>query len=83
MMQKGKVLDHNMSVSTALPCRRSIYEEGGKIMLATLQPTTLPATFKTSQLEGVAHDIVSAHSRLLDRTPRAAARPTRCIAPAD
>ena len=28
--QAKKVLDQNMSVSTALPCRISIYEEGGK-----------------------------------------------------
>jgi hypothetical protein len=28
--QAKKVLDENMSVSTALPCRISIYEEGGK-----------------------------------------------------
>ena len=83
MVKKGKVLDHNMSVPTALPYRLSIYEEGGKTMLATLQQTTLLAMFNTSQLEGVAYDIVSAHSRLLDRTTRAAARPTRCIAPAD
>jgi len=27
--QAKKVLDENMSVSTALPCRISIYEEGG------------------------------------------------------
>jgi uncharacterized protein (DUF302 family) len=83
MVKKGKVLDHNTIVFTALPCRRSIYEEGGKTMLITLKPTTLLAMFNTSQLEGVAYDIVSAHSGLLDRTPRAAARPTRCTELAD
>ena len=36
-----------MSVSTALPCRISIYEEGGKTVLATLKPTTLLAMFNT------------------------------------
>src|ERR1035441_4465483 len=39
--QAKKVLDQDMSVSTALPCRISIYEEGGKTVLATLKPTTL------------------------------------------
>jgi uncharacterized protein (DUF302 family) len=43
-----------MSVSTALPCRISIYEEGGKSILAILKPTTLLAMFHTPQLEGVA-----------------------------
>jgi uncharacterized protein (DUF302 family) len=39
--QAEKVLDQNMSVSTALPCRISIYEENGKTILATLKPTIL------------------------------------------
>ena len=52
--QAKKVLEQNMSFSTALPCRISIYEEGGKTILATLKPTTLLAMFNTPQLEGVA-----------------------------
>ena len=55
--QAKKVLDQNMSVSTALPCRISIYEEGGKAILATLKPTTLLAMFHTPQLEGVAREV--------------------------
>jgi uncharacterized protein (DUF302 family) len=55
--QAKKVLDENMSVSTALPCRISIYEEGGKTILATLKPTTLLAMFNTPQLEAVAQEV--------------------------
>ena len=55
--QAKKVLDENMSVSTALPCRISVYEEGGKTILATLKPTTLLAMFNTPQLEGVAQEV--------------------------
>jgi uncharacterized protein (DUF302 family) len=55
--QAKKVLDQDMSVSTALPCRISIYEEGGKTMLATLKPTTLLAMFNTPQLKGVAQEV--------------------------
>jgi uncharacterized protein (DUF302 family) len=46
-----------MSVSTALPCRISIYEEGGKTVLATLKPTILLAMFNTPQLKGVAQEV--------------------------
>jgi uncharacterized protein (DUF302 family) len=46
-----------MGVCTALPCRISIYEEGGKTILATLKPTTLLAMFNTPQLEGVAQEV--------------------------
>ena len=55
--QAKKVLDENMSVSTALPCRISIYEEDGKTILATLKPTTLLALFNTPQLEKVAQEV--------------------------
>ncbi|MEZ5398763.1 MAG: DUF302 domain-containing protein [Bryobacteraceae bacterium] len=55
--QAKKVLDQDMSVSTALPCRISIYEENGKAILATLKPTTLLAMFHTPQLEGVAREV--------------------------
>ncbi len=55
--QAKKVLDENMSVSTALPCRISIYEEGGETILATLKPTALLAMFHVPQLEGVAQEV--------------------------
>lgn len=55
--QAKRVLDENMSVSTALPCRISIYEEGGKTILATLKPTALLAMFNSPQLEGVAQEV--------------------------
>jgi len=55
--QAKKVLDQNMSVSTALPCRISIYEEGGKTILATLKPTQLLAMFNVPQLEQVAQEV--------------------------
>jgi len=55
--QAKKVLDKNMSVSTALPCRISIYEEGGKTILATLKQTTLLALFDALRLEKVAQEV--------------------------
>lgn len=55
--QAKKVLEQNMSVSTALPCRISIYEENGKTILATLKPTHLLGLFDSPQLEGVAQEV--------------------------
>ena len=55
--QAKRVLQENMGVSTALPCRISVYEEGGKTILATLKPTTLMAMFNTPQLETVAQEV--------------------------
>lgn len=55
--QAQKILSENMSVSTALPCRISIYKEEGKTVFATLKPTTLLALFSTPQLEDVAQEV--------------------------
>ena len=55
--QAKRVLDQNMSVSTALPCRISVYEEGEKTILATLKPTTLLAMFNAPQLAGAAQEV--------------------------
>jgi uncharacterized protein (DUF302 family) len=63
--QAKKVLDQNMSVSTALPCRISIYEEGGKTILATLKPTTLLAMFNTPQLKGVAQEVEDTIAKIM------------------
>jgi uncharacterized protein (DUF302 family) len=63
--QAKTVLDANMSVSTALPCRISIYEEGGTTMLTALKPTTLLAMFKEPQLEGVAQEVEDTILRIM------------------
>jgi uncharacterized protein (DUF302 family) len=55
--QAKKVLDQNMSLSMALPCRISIYEEGGKTILATLKPTNLLALFNEPRLQPVAQEV--------------------------
>ena len=55
--QAKKVLEENMNVATALPCRISIYQEGGKTMLATMKPTVMLAMFNTPQLQGVAQEV--------------------------
>jgi len=63
--QAKKVLEQNMSVSTALPCRISIYEEDGKTVLATLKPTMLLALFNTPQLKGVAQEVEDSISKIM------------------
>ena len=39
--QAKKVLEQNMSISTALPCRISVWREGDKVTVATIRPTIL------------------------------------------
>ena len=63
--QAKKVLDQNMSVSTALPCRISIYKEGDKTVLATLKPTALLAMFNTPKLKDVAQEVEDAIVKIM------------------
>ncbi|MEO6874058.1 MAG: DUF302 domain-containing protein [Opitutaceae bacterium] len=69
--QAKKVLDENMSVSTALPCRISIYKEGGKTVLATLKPTKLLAMFNTPKLAGVAQEVEATMVKIMEEAASA------------
>ncbi|MBI2469410.1 MAG: DUF302 domain-containing protein [Candidatus Rokubacteria bacterium] len=55
--QARKVLEANLEISTALPCRISVYEEGGKTKLATIRPTALVALYRNPELKGVAEEV--------------------------
>jgi uncharacterized protein (DUF302 family) len=63
--QAKKVLDANMSISTALPCRISVYEEGGQTTLATLKPTVLLAMFNMPQLNDAAQEVEDALLKIM------------------
>ncbi len=64
--QAKKVLDANMSLSTALPCRISIFEEDGKTVLATLKPTMLLGMFNAPHLEGVAREVETTIEKIMN-----------------
>lgn len=55
--QAKKVLEANLEISTALPCRISAYEEGGRTKLATIRPTTLIELYRSPELKGVAEEV--------------------------
>ena len=55
--QAKKVLEANLEISTALPCRISIYQEGGKTKLATITPTAMIDLFPNRELKGVAEEV--------------------------
>jgi uncharacterized protein (DUF302 family) len=55
--QAKKVLETNLEISTALPCRISIYEEGSITKLATIKPTAMLALYSAAGLESVAREV--------------------------
>lgn len=63
--QAKKVLEQNMSISSALPCRISLYREGGKTVMTTLKPTTLLAMFNSPQLSGAAQELEDTIAKIM------------------
>ena len=51
------VLDNMMAISTALPCRISVYEEGGVTKVATLLPSKVLGMFGADGLDAVAEEV--------------------------
>ena len=65
--QKAKsVLEGNMGLSTALPCRVSVYREEGKTKIATIKPTTLLGLFGASGLKSVAEEVERDLFKIMD-----------------
>jgi uncharacterized protein (DUF302 family) len=56
--QASRVLSQQMVVSLALPCRISVYEEGGTTKIGTVLPTALLNIFPGAEsLQEVARDV--------------------------
>ena len=55
--QAKKVLEANGAVSTALPCRISVYRSGDVYKLATMLPTVMMKMFASPELEPVAREV--------------------------
>jgi uncharacterized protein (DUF302 family) len=61
-----QVLEGDMRISTALPCRISLYVEGGKVKMATLLPTATLGLFGVAGLEQVAQEVEQEIKGMMD-----------------
>lgn len=69
--QAKNVLEVNPQISTALPCRISIYAgPAGGATLATMRPTAMIEMFRTPGLEAVAQEVETAITRIMDEAAR-------------
>jgi uncharacterized protein (DUF302 family) len=64
------VLETDMSISNALPCRISVYEEGGQVKVSTLRPTAILALFGRPELQPVAEEVEETMIRMIDAACR-------------
>jgi uncharacterized protein (DUF302 family) len=65
-VQAKKVLEANGAVSTALPCRISVYGTEGRYAIATLPPTGLMQAFDSPALLPVAKDVETVIRTMMD-----------------
>ena len=68
--QAQVVLSQAIEISTALPCRISIYEEGGRTILATIKPTALLTIFDAPGAATTAREVEDEMIRIMDETCR-------------
>ncbi len=55
--QAKRVLEENAEISTALPCRISVFQDGNEVVLATIRPMAMLALFGEAGLEPVAREV--------------------------
>lgn len=60
-----EVLENNIAISTALPCRISVYEEGGKVKIATIRPTHMLELFESPELKSIAQSVEETILRIM------------------
>lgn len=66
--QAKRALEGRMDVSTALPCRISVYEEDDEVHMATLLPTVLVGMFREPDLAPVAEEVEQVIVASMDET---------------
>ncbi|HUW61346.1 MAG TPA: DUF302 domain-containing protein [Candidatus Bathyarchaeia archaeon] len=65
-VQAKKVLDADMSIANALPCRICVYEQGGKICVSTIKPTFMLSLFHNKRLRDVAQEVEATIIAIID-----------------
>ena len=68
--QAKTVLSSAMEISTALPCRISVYEEGGDTVLASLRPTMLLSLFDAPGARAAAESVEAETIAIMDETAK-------------
>ena len=65
-LQAKRVLEKDMSIATVLPCRIAVYEEGGRVKVATMLPTETLSLFSVPDLAPVAQEVETEIKAMID-----------------
>ncbi|MFK5923220.1 MAG: DUF302 domain-containing protein [Verrucomicrobiota bacterium] len=64
--QAKKVLESNPEISTALPCRISVYTEGDTVKLSTISPSLMLGMFGADDIKAVADEVEETLTAIMD-----------------
>ncbi len=67
-LQAKRVLEANGAVSSALPCRISVYEKDGELVLSTILPTDMMKMFGSPSLDDVAAEVEAVVKAMIDES---------------
>ncbi len=67
-VQAKKVLESNMEIANALPCRICVYEDHGAVKVSTMRPTAILGLFGDAQLQEIAYEVETTLERIIDET---------------
>lgn len=62
-----QVLEQDMTIATALPCRIALYEEGGGVRLAALSPIETLGLFGKPGLQPAAEEVEATVNAIIDQ----------------
>ncbi len=69
-VQAGKVLSLDMKLNMALPCRISVYTEGGAVHIGLIKPAAMLSSLSdSSELVAIAIEVETKLMAMLDATP--------------
>jgi uncharacterized protein (DUF302 family) len=55
--QAKRVIEANAEISTALPCRISVFTDGDKTKLSTIKPTVMLSMYPNPELKEIAEEV--------------------------
>ncbi len=64
------VLEANLEISSALPCRISVFTEGDAVKLSTIKPSLLLTMFDVDGIQSVADEVEQTLSAIMEEAAR-------------
>ncbi len=64
------VLSKRADISTAMPCRISVYEQNGKVFLSTMAPTELLNLYKADEFKELAQEIENTIKSIMEEAAK-------------